>query len=258
VNIAGIIPARYESSRFPGKPLASLRGKPVIRHVYERARRARELDLLIVATDDRRILEAVLDFGGEAILTRKDHASGTDRLAEAARTLKLKPDDMVINIQGDEPQVEPVMIQKLVEALKECPNCPMATLACESRSEADYLDPNVVKVVVNGKWKALYFSRSPLPFHRDGNGPPSFLKHLGFYAYTMEFLEIFTSLPPGGLELAEQLEQLRALENGHAIQVAKSPLETRGVDTPRDLQEIEAIFEALPDEIDSDEKESPR
>lgn len=237
-----IIPARYESTRFPGKPLALIHGKPMIRHVYERVRSAAVLDRVVVATDDARIVEAVRGFGGEVVLTRTDHPTGTDRLAEAALLLGLESEDIVVNVQGDEPLVAPVMIERLVEALCRNPSVPMATLACASGDEADYRGSNVVKVVVDHAGRALYFSRSPIPFDRDrAAGPPSFLKHLGFYAYRCGFLKVFTGLPSGRLEGMEKLEQLRALEHGHGIQVALSPVETHGVDTPEDLKRVEDL-----------------
>jgi len=214
----------------------------MIQHVYERSRRAARLDRLVVATDDARILEAVEKFGGEALLTRSDHPSGTDRLAEAAGILGLAEDDVVINVQGDEPLVEPVMIECLIEAIEQSSECPMATLAFVSENEVDYQSANVVKVVVDELGRALYFSRSPVPFRRDVSGEPlSFLKHLGFYAYRYGFLKLFTGLPPGRLESLEKLEQLRVLEHGYAIQVALSPVETHGVDTPEDLQRLMSL-----------------
>jgi 3-deoxy-manno-octulosonate cytidylyltransferase (CMP-KDO synthetase) len=241
--VTGIIPARYGSSRFPGKPLVHISGKPMIQHVYERSLRAKGLDRLIVATDDTRIADSVRAFGGEFVITRTDHPSGTDRLAEASRILGLSDQDIVINIQGDEPLVEPSMIQLLITALEQSPHCSMATLAYRSMSEREYLDPNVVKVVLDGNGRALYFSRAPIPCRRDtGDSPMSFLKHLGFYAYRNDFLQAFTHLPPGGLESIEKLEQLRALENGHAIQVALSRVESFGVDTPEDLDRISEHF----------------
>lgn len=239
MQIVGIIPARYDSSRFPGKPLADIQGKPMIQHVYERSRGAPHLERLVVATDDTRIRDTVKSFDGAAILTRKDHPSGTDRLAEAARILGLSPEDVVVNIQGDEPLVDPIMIEILIEAMVQNTAHPMATLAFSSLDQTDYLNPNVVKVVVDHTWKALYFSRSPLPFRRDDQGEPvEFLKHLGFYAYRNAFLQTFTTLTPGRLETLEKLEQLRVLEHGYTIQVAPSPVETHGVDTPQDLEHL--------------------
>ena len=243
MTVTGIIPARFQSTRFPGKPLAIVGGKPMIQYVYERARAASRLDRLIVATDDSRIADAVQGFGGEYLLTSARHPSGTDRLAEAGRLLGLGDEDLVVNIQGDEPLVEPVMIHRLIEALEASPDCPMATLAFRSTKLADYLNPNVVKVVTDRSGRALYFSRSPIPAHRDGSGESvSFLKHLGFYAYRHAFLQTFTRLPAGVLEEAEKLEQLRAMEHGHTILVAPSPVETQGVDTPEDLEKLTALL----------------
>jgi 3-deoxy-manno-octulosonate cytidylyltransferase (CMP-KDO synthetase) len=247
MKIVGIIPARYQSSRFPGKPLVEIHGKPMIQLVYERARQAEELDHLVVATDDQRILDAVRAFGGDALLTRRDHPSGTDRLAEASKILDLQHEDIVVNIQGDEPLVQPVMIQRMVEALKQqALDCLMSTLAFESHDEADYRNPNVVKVVVDHRWRALYFSRSPLPFYRETGAEFSFLKHLGFYAYRQEFLTFFTTLSPGRLENLEKLEQLRALEHGYSIRVALSPSDTVGIDTPEDLEQLVRQIEPPP------------
>jgi 3-deoxy-manno-octulosonate cytidylyltransferase (CMP-KDO synthetase) len=172
-------------------------------------------------------------------MTREDHASGTDRLEEAARILGLTDDDVVVNVQGDEPLVHPDMIENLVRALLEDPHCPMATLAFSSRDEAQYRDPNVVKVVADRGGRALYFSRSPLPFRRGPDARPlEFLKHLGFYAYRCGFLKTFSQLTPGRLEEIEKLEQLRALEHGYPIRVAPTLHETHGVDTPQDIPEV--------------------
>lgn len=243
MRIIGIIPARYASTRFPGKPLADIAGKPMIQWVYERAQQSSRLDRLLVATDDERILECVRAFGGDAILTGSGHPSGTDRLAEAGRLLELGDDDLVINIQGDEPLLQPIMVDLLTDALIRARDCPMATLACESTDAAAFTNPNVVKVVVDDRWRALYFSRTAIPCRRDPDWTPQvFLRHLGFYAYRQGFLQQFTQLEPGKLERLEQLEQLRALEHGHAIQVALSPVETQGVDTPEDLQAILALL----------------
>lgn len=239
MSIVGIIPARYRSSRFPGKPLVDIAGKPMIQHVYERATRCRRLDRLLVATDDQRILEIVHQFGGESLLTSEDHQSGTDRIAEAAEKLRLEASDIVVNIQGDEPLLEPSMIDRLIRVLHQYEQRCMATLAFASKSQEEYLNPNVVKVVTDKSFKALYFSRSPIPCHRDGSGENiQFLKHLGFYAYRQDFLRVFTTLPPGTLEKAEKLEQLRALEYGYSIHVALSETETYGVDTPEDLAKL--------------------
>jgi len=238
MKVVGIIPARYASTRFPGKPLADIGGKPMIRHVWERAASSDSLDRVWVATDDRRILETVRAFGGYALLTG-DHPSGTDRLAEAARNLGLEAEDVVVNIQGDEPLVRSEMLDRLVAGLEEDPAFPMATLAHETDDEREYRDPNVVKVVMDQLGKALYFSRSPIPFRREETaGSPVFLKHLGFYAYRQSFLQTFTRLHPGKLERLEKLEQLRAMEHGYLIRVIPSPWDTRGIDTPEDLERL--------------------
>ncbi|NLJ28968.1 MAG: 3-deoxy-manno-octulosonate cytidylyltransferase [Deltaproteobacteria bacterium] len=243
MQIVGIIPARYQSTRFPAKPLAMIHGRPMIQHVYERSRLASRLDRLLVATDDTCILEAVEAFGGEALLTGSHHPSGTDRVAEACRLLNLSDGDIVVNIQGDEPLVEPVMIHLLIEALEKTPRCPMATLGFQTSDERDYLNPNVVKLVMDNSGRALYFSRSPLPCRRDaGDAPLSFIKHLGFYAYRNAFLQTFTELSPGRLENIEKLEQLRTLEHGYCIRVALSPVETHGIDTPQDLEKLNLIM----------------
>jgi 3-deoxy-manno-octulosonate cytidylyltransferase (CMP-KDO synthetase) len=223
MHIIGIIPARYGSSRYPGKPLAHILGKPMIQHVYERARRADRLDRL---------------------MTRAEHPSGTDRLSEACDLLGLAEEDVIVNIQGDEPALEAIMIDLLIEALEKSPYAPMATLVFKSRKEEDYLDHNVVKVVADEHARALYFSRSPIPYRREASGEPlSFLKHLGFYAYRHDFLRTFTGLPPGRLENLEKLEQLRALEHGYPIQIAFSPMDSHGVDTPEDLERLSSLWE---------------
>lgn len=239
MQIAAIIPARYQSSRFPGKPLVDINGKPMIQHVYERTRQCRKLDMVVVATDDPRIAQIVTAFGGKALLTKESHESGTDRIAEAADTLKIEQDGIILNVQGDEPLLEPAMIEQLIDTVKAFPDCPMATLAFASSDRDQYADPNVVKVVVDHRGKALYFSRSCLPYFRDGLPEAfCFLKHLGFYAYRVDFLQTFTRLAQSRLELVEKLEQLRALEHGFPIQVAISATDTRGIDTPEDLQAL--------------------
>lgn len=244
MQISAIIPARYASVRLPGKPLVPILGKPLIGHVYERAARCRSLDRVIVATDDARIADAVKAFGGECIMTRADHQSGTDRLAEAADLLGLAEDDIVVNVQGDEALLEPEMLETLIGAITGAPDFPMATLAFPTGNREDYVNPNVVKAVVDRDGKALYFSRSPIPFPRDGmEGAPAFLKHMGFYAYRRWFLRQFTALPPGKLEQIEKLEQLRALENGYPILVAISPFDSESVDTPADLEKVLAVLQ---------------
>ncbi len=212
----------------------------MIRHVCERAAGCALLEKVIVATDDDRIAQAVDSFGGRFVLTRSDHLSGTDRIAEAADLLELADDDLVVNIQGDEPLLEPSMIEVLVRAAAEA-DCEMATLAFRCASRQEFLDPNCVKVVTDGSGKALYFSRSPIPFARDG-GDRTFLKHLGFYAYRRSFLRRFVALPAGELESMEKLEQLRALENGYSIKVALSPTDSLSVDTGEDLERVRSIL----------------
>lgn len=215
----------------------------MIQHVYERALNCPSLEKVVVATDDLRIMEAVKSFGGDCVFTRADHQSGTDRLAEAAALLGLAEDDVVVNIQGDEPLLESEMIEVLVGALLSSAECEMATLAFPSTEKEDFFDPNVAKVVVDEKGKALYFSRSPVPFPRDGRTEaPAFLKHLGYYAYRRRFLTTFTGLPAGKLENIEKLEQLRALEYGFSIQVAISPVDSESVDTPEDLKRVLALM----------------
>jgi len=233
-----LIPARYGSTRFPGKALALLRGKPLIQHVYEQARRVPRLDGVFVATDDERIRQCVESFGGQAVMTRSDHPSGSDRLAEAADILGLSPHDLVLNIQGDQPVFPPEIIGQLMAIMERDCHAVMATPALRLTDPDLARDPNVVKVVFDQRGRALYFSRSPLPYWRDGERP-YFFKHIGIYAYRVEFLHNFVTLPPGRWEEAEKLEQLRALEYGFAIQVAETTGDTLEVDTPADLARVE-------------------
>ncbi len=232
-----IIPARMASTRFPGKPLADATGKPMIQHVYEQAIKAKGLDGLAVATDDDRIAQAVRRFGGQAILTRPDHPNGTSRLAEAAATLGLEPDDCVINVQGDEPELDPRLIEKAADTLRASP-CPVATIAmqCDAGDEGN---PNVVKVVCRGDGRALYFSRACVPFDR--NRRPAGIerfRHVGLYAYRYSFLVRYPALNPTPLEQAEQLEQLRVLEHGHdiAVSIVRGIPSPAGIDTPEQYE----------------------
>jgi len=234
--IVGVIPARYGSTRFPGKALARLNGKTLVQCVWERAREAKRLDRLLVATDDPRIAEAVKGFGGEAVMTPSTLSSGTDRVWEAA---KQTPAQILVNIQGDEPLVTPPMIDGLVEGLRKESRAQMATLRYPMKGPEGYNDPNVVKVVTDESGWALYFSRSPIPAYRTGDAfSVLWYKHIGLYAYRREFLQQFVSWPPSALEKAEGLEQLRALERGVWIQVLDSPQNTVGVDTPEDLKRV--------------------
>ena len=246
MQIAAIIPARFASSRFPGKPLAPLCGKSMIQWVYERTASSRLVDRVIVATDDERIAETVRVFGGEAVMTRSDHPSGTDRLAEVAANLD---SDIVVNVQGDEPLIEPGMIDQAVAPLAADPTIPMGTLKSRIDDPCDYLNPNVVKVVTDLQGFALYFSRAPVPHWRDqdrgddrGMHGLNAFRHIGLYVYRREFLLTFASLSPTPLESVEKLDQLRALENGYRIRVVESGFSSHGVDTPQDLARVEKMM----------------
>lgn len=239
-----IIPARYASTRLPGKPLLRATGKYLIEHVYEQASRSLAATEVIVATDDSRIVAAVESFGGRVALTRKDHASGTDRVAEVARDLDV---DVIVNVQGDEPFIDPRLIDLLPSLLAQDAHAQMATLAIPLPSLEAYRNPNVVKVTRDRRGRALTFSRSPLPHVRDGEPElPSgdFLQHLGIYAYRREALLQIAAMPPSPLEMLEKLEQLRVLEAGWAIQVGVVSHAGRGVDTPDDYDRFVAEWRA--------------
>lgn len=241
-RVVGLIPARYASSRFPGKALAELQGKPMVQHVVERASRARLLDEVVVATDDQRILDAVRGFGGKACLTSPDHPSGTDRIAEVARDLAC---DLVVNIQGDEPLIDPAVIDRAVEPLAACPDIAMGTLG-RPMGGAEAADPSKVKVVVDRQGFALYFSRSPIPYLRDGAPPPDarpYLLHIGLYVYRRDTLLQLAGLRPTPLEERERLEQLRALEHGIRIRVVLTDHDSFGVDTPADLERVRKLMD---------------
>jgi 3-deoxy-manno-octulosonate cytidylyltransferase (CMP-KDO synthetase) len=242
MNVFAFIPARYRSTRFPGKPLAVIAGKPMIQHAYLCAKACPELTEVYVATDDERILQCVRDFGGEAVLTGERHPCGTDRVAEAARHLGIDGDQVVVNIQGDQPFFQSDLISHMVAPLLEDPALPMSTLKCRISDPREVENPNCVKVVTDDRGHALYFSRSPIPFFRDSPTPGTYYKHLGFYAYRMNFLKTFAGLPSGQLESAEKLEQLRALENGYRIKVVETPFDSIEVDTPADIRRVEAIL----------------
>ncbi len=216
----------------------------MIEHVYVRARRAAGIDRVIVATDDRRIQEAVEAFGGEAVMTRPDHATGTDRIAEVAEGLTC---DILINIQGDEPLLAPEMVSQVLGALTGDARAVMGSLRTRLVDRAEYLDPNVVKVVVDRDDAALYFSRAPIPYVREaaaGDPPPHAFRHIGVYSYRRAFLPVFRSLPPTRLEQLERLEQLRALEHGYRIRVVETRCRSIGVDTPADLAHVEQLLAA--------------
>ena len=238
---AVIIPARYASTRFPGKPLALLAGKPMIRHVCEKAA-ASKAGITVVATDDRRIADAVESFGGKAVMTSPSHPSGTDRIAEALGKIGGEY-DLVINVQGDEPLIPTSVIDELIDVMRADPKLPMATVAVPGDRET--MTENNVKVVFGSDGNALYFSRSMIPFLRNGGVECGVWLHWGIYAYRRSALEKFVSLPPGKLENAEKLEQLRALENGIAIKVVTSKLQSIGVDTPEDLAAAERRLREL-------------
>jgi 3-deoxy-manno-octulosonate cytidylyltransferase (CMP-KDO synthetase) len=239
LSAVGIIPARYESSRFPGKSLAQIAGKSMIQHVYERARRAASLDEVLVATDSLEILRAVEKFGGRAVMTDAGHATGTDRIAEVAAGLEAV--DVIVNIQGDEPLIDPAAIDAVAAPLLENTKCQMSS-AMTRLSVGEASDPNVVKVVTDREGRALYFSRVPIPGTRSAAPDPKrFRRHLGLYAYRRDFLLRLTRLERTPLERHEELEQLRALENGHSIQMVElTDDRSIGVDTPEDLELVRA------------------
>jgi 3-deoxy-manno-octulosonate cytidylyltransferase (CMP-KDO synthetase) len=248
MKISAFIPARFQSRRFPGKPLALIAGKPMIQHVYERASRCPELTQVYVATDHDDIFDLVEAFGGKAVMTRPDHQSGTDRICEAAGKVGLCGEDIIVNIQGDQPIFNPAMISALLTPLLEDSNTHMTTLMHKIHREEDIRNPNCVKVVTDNGGYALYFSRSPIPFFRDQNGfGKTYFKHLGFYAYRKDFLAQFTRLQVGPLESAERLEQLRALEFGFRIRVQETPYTSLDVDVPEDVRRVEeALQETVP------------
>ena len=242
MNVVGVIPARWASTRLPGKSLLPIAGKPLIQHVLERCREARRLDLLLVATDDQRIYDAVARLGTEAVMTRADHPSGTDRVAEAVRDREA---DVIINIQGDEPLIDPRLIDRLAEPMLGAADWDMATAAAPVAGVSDLRNPSVVKVVWDAGGRALYFSRAPIPFDRatdGGHQPGLHWRHIGIYAYRRRFLAKLVQTPPCPLELAEKLEQLRALHIGARIAVLETDEAGCGVDTPADVPYVEALI----------------
>jgi 3-deoxy-manno-octulosonate cytidylyltransferase (CMP-KDO synthetase) len=248
-KILAVIPARYGSTRFEGKPLADILGKPMIQYVYEGVRKSKLIDDVVVATDDLRILEAVNTFGGKGLMTSPSHFTGTDRVAEVARKLK---SEIIVNVQGDEPLIQGAFIDKAIRPLLTDDNLQMSTLMTRIEEVRDWLNPHIVKVVVDQKNFALYFSRSPIPFPRDlqigrlesnpfGTNKPlpkRVFKHIGVYVFRRQFLLHFTRIKPTPLEKLEKLEQLRALENGYRIKVTPVNYEPLSVDTPEDLQKV--------------------
>ena len=232
-KVLAVIPARYGSTRLPGKVLADLAGKPLVWHVYDRASQASLVDEALVATDDQRVVDALRPLGVRVMLTRADHATGTDRLAEVARRC---PAEILVNVQGDEPLIDPNTIDDAIRPLLADPVLPMATVRHRLTDPQRIADPNVVKVVCDERGRALYFSRSPIPYLRDADTSATYWQHVGLYVYRREFLLQYAALPQTELEKAEKLEQLRALENGFPIAVVETEHESLGVDTPADLQ----------------------
>jgi len=251
MKVAALIPARYHSSRLPGKPLADIAGEPMIRWVYERARSASLVNELWVATDDERIYSAVKDFGGNCWITSPKHLSGTDRIAEIA---KKRDWDLVVNVQGDEPLIDPAMVDAVIIALQEDSLSDVSTLKKKITAVDEIFDPNVVKVVTDKKGCALYFSRAPIPYFRDtwekiksiGNVPSTFsvFKHVGLYAYKREALLHITGVKPTPLEKIERLEQLRFLENGFKIKVKTTQKDSVSVDSPDDLSRVRRLIKS--------------
>lgn len=252
-KISAVIPARYGSSRFEGKPLADILGKPMIQYVYEGVRESKLIDEVIVATDDQRIMEAVNSFGGKAVMTSPTHFTGTDRVAEVAKKLK---SEVVVNVQGDEPLIKGNIIDKAIRPLLSDDTLQLSTLMTRIEEVRDWLNPHIVKVVVDQKNFALYFSRSPIPFPRDlqigrlesnpfGTNrplPKRVFKHIGVYVFRRKFLLLFSKMKPTPLEKLEKLEQLRALENDYRIKVSLVDYEPICVDTPEDLQKVIGYF----------------
>jgi len=234
-----VIPARYGATRFPGKSLARIQGRPMIQWVWEAACRSRLTEQVLVATDDDRIADTAATFGADVVMTKKSHRSGTDRMAEVADKVSAQ---LYVNVQGDEPLLSPGAVDDLIRAMMESPRVPIGTLAHQIESEAEWRSPEVVKVVCNRHREALYFSRSPLPFQRAFDPATRMLRHVGIYAFRARALATFVSLKPSPLELAESLEQLRALEHGMVIQVIETKYRCLGVDTPADLQGVEKLL----------------
>jgi 3-deoxy-manno-octulosonate cytidylyltransferase (CMP-KDO synthetase) len=240
-KILGVIPARFGSTRFPGKVLAQIAGKTMLQHVFERASLSTYLTSVIIATDDDRVFAVARSFGARARMTRADHLSGTDRAAEVASA---DDAEIVVNIQGDEPLISPEAIDAAILPLAHEPDLVMATLKKRIEDPREIADPNVVKVATNFSGDAVYFSRCAIPFVREPSGATPHFKHIGLYVYRRDFLLAYSTLPVGPLETAERLEQLRALENGFGIRVVETEYESLGVDTPQDLERVSKWFDA--------------
>ncbi len=242
MKVTAIIPSRYESKRFPGKSLVNIQGKTMIQRVYEQAKKSSRIQSVYVATDSDAIYSSITDMGGNVIMTSDKCSSGTDRVAEAAKTLGLADNNIIVNIQGDQPVLQPECLDDLVQPFWENPDLEMATLATPISNERDSNDPNTVKVVFDGNGTAIYFSRAKIPFNRDDNENIQYFKHIGIYAYSNAFLQQFTKLPHSILEEMEKLEQLRVIESGHKIQVTVTEFDSPSVDDPADLKKIEALL----------------
>jgi 3-deoxy-manno-octulosonate cytidylyltransferase (CMP-KDO synthetase) len=240
-NVLAVIPARYASARFPGKPLASIAGRPMIQYVVEGVRRARNVSRVVVATEDQRIKTAVEAFGGEAIITRPDHRTGTDRVAEVATHVSA---DIYVNVQGDEPLIDPRSVDAVVDEMVEDDSIQVGTPCTAILEPKDIMNPNIVKVARDFEGNGLYFSRAPIPWVRDTSAARAFRhwKHIGLYAFRHEALLEFPTLPPGELEAVEQLEQLRWLENGFRIRVVETDYDTVSVDVPADVERVEKLL----------------
>jgi 3-deoxy-manno-octulosonate cytidylyltransferase (CMP-KDO synthetase) len=241
-KILGVIPARFASTRFPGKVLAQIAAKTMLEHVYERASLSTYLTSVIIATDDDRIRTVARSFGARVRMTRSDHLSGTDRAAEVASAEE--DVEIVVNIQGDEPLISPEAIDAAILPLVHEPDLVMGTLKKRIEDPREITDPNVVKVVTNRSGDAVYFSRCAIPFAREASEGTPYFKHIGLYVYRRDFLLAYPALPVGPLETAERLEQLRALENGFSIRVVETEYESLGVDTPQDLERVSKLFDA--------------
>jgi len=240
-RVVAVIPSRYRSTRLPGKPLALIDGKTMVEHVWRRASDAHRVDAVVVATDDEHVADAVSTFGGIAVMTRADHATGTDRLAEVASELQC---DLVVNVQGDEPLITPAAIDDAIAPLAANPGERMGTLRKRIDDPADHDNPSIVKMVVDQQGYALYFSRARIPYVRPGQPAAPAWRHLGLYVYRRTFLLELARLPQTPLELAEGLEQLRVLEHGFRITTAETTADTIGVDTPEDLERVRRLVEA--------------
>jgi 3-deoxy-manno-octulosonate cytidylyltransferase (CMP-KDO synthetase) len=246
MKVTAIIPSRYESKRFPGKALADIEGKTMIQRVYEQAQKSDLIDAVYVATDSDAIHTSIQEMGGNVVMTSEKCSSGTDRVAEAARTLKLGDDDVIVNIQGDQPLLPPECLNDLVQPFFTNPGLTMATLAHDLTDEKEINDPNNVKVVFDGDGFAIYFSRARIPFNRDDTKTVQYYKHIGIYAYSNSFLQEFTHLPYSILEHIEKLEQLRVIESGNKIRITVTDHDSPSVDDPADIEKILPLLQVRP------------